>query len=296
MIPAAEVKYEVGIERTFVLGVQPRGEHKVVVVLQAFCDESGIDPKDTCLVVVGFLAKTDVWGSFEGQWRRATGGVTFHAKKFFGRNSKGQRLKPYTGWSDAKAESYIETLARIIREHHRVVPFGSIVDVRAFRALTADQRRFVTGALFSAKKWALVGSGPGAPAQPYFLGFVGCIARALTIANIVGQEVHFVFDVQNQFSAHALNMFRELKRLPGMELLGQVSYETDDKYPALQAADLLGHVHHGIRTAKLERRIELSRVFHAMGGEMSHTQTFDAGTLRSSLAGAHLAVKRKLKV
>src|SRR5258706_15841363 len=86
------VKYESGIESYFVLGVAPRGKRKrAVVVLQAFCDESGTDPRGTSCAVVGYLTDTTTWGRFEGEWREATGGETFHAIDFFGRMKDGKR-------------------------------------------------------------------------------------------------------------------------------------------------------------------------------------------------------------
>jgi hypothetical protein len=107
--------------------VHPRGEDKAIAVVEAYCDESGIHESAPVCVVVGFVGSARNWQRFEERWREASGGVDFHGKDFFARRAKGQRVGPYAGWSDQKAQKYLIDLVNVITETN-FKPIGAVIE------------------------------------------------------------------------------------------------------------------------------------------------------------------------
>jgi hypothetical protein len=212
-------------------------------VLAAYLDETGINADSPICAVTGWVASVGQWQLFEERWERASGGVTFHGSVFFARDRDGRRVGAYSGWSDAQAAAYVDRLLTVL-ERGWLTAFGTIVDVNEFMALSETQRHYLTGRVFNRRKnkWVL----SGAPTKPYFF----CVSESFNdVAECVrqpGSRVDMVFDEQQQYEAHARNLFlwnkQHVEHLSTR--LGEISFRQKGGVGALQAADMLAHVCH----------------------------------------------------
>jgi hypothetical protein len=233
-------------------------------VLQGYFDESGISTEAASCVLAGFVGTTQKWSVFESSWMRATESVCFHAKRFFGRDDKGRRLDQYKEWSDARAERYLDRLldAIISRVQERaLIPVGAAVDVRAFGALTEQQRRYLTG-LWIRKRRTI---STGAPTKPYFAVFPWCIARAAKCARH-SATVDFVFDDSPNFVGLARQQFHiasESVQPDFRRRLGTLAFKRSPDVAGLQAADLLAYCVYQ-RMSGGTRKPELARALNRL--------------------------------
>lgn len=221
--------------------VHPRGRDKGVAVLEAYCDESGIHRGAPHCVVAGFVGSSKQWQLFEERWAKASGGVMFHGRRFHSRDENGSRVGPYRGWSDDQADAYLSGLLGAIL-NSAITPVGAVVDMKAFRALSLAERRYVTGAAYSPakRKWTFT----GAPATPYFCGFTCCIGLAAARLKKPGWKVHYFFDRQEQYAKHALRYFQRAVNQaaePLRSALGEIAFKDKETVGGLQAADLLAN-------------------------------------------------------
>jgi hypothetical protein len=229
-------------------GFPPMGAEKTVVAmkaqrLDARMDESGIHEGAKACVVAGFLATVRQWKRFEELWRPHSN-PPFHAKHFFRRAPNGQRVGPYAGWSDARANGYFERLLHAI-DVPKLMPLGSVLDVGAFRALSIEERHRLTGGEWGLHKVKL----SGAPTKPYYLPFQDVIAWSLNESERRGDfHVYFTFDEQHQLEKHAINVYHRIKRASQLiapdsaRRMAGIAYESDEINIGLQAADLLCYV------------------------------------------------------
>lgn len=141
-------------------------------VIEAYCDESGIQDGAPKCVVAGWVASARQWEQFEERWKRASGGVEFHGNRFFTRDDKGQRVDAYRGWTDEQAQDYLLGLVGVLQTS-AIKSVGAVVDIADFEARTDAERKWLTGAAYlpEFKKW----EGSGSPNRPYYLGFTHCI-------------------------------------------------------------------------------------------------------------------------
>jgi Protein of unknown function (DUF3800) len=218
--------------------VHPRDGHtRIFAMLEGYFDESGIhDGADVC-VVAGYFADQDRWKKFEPQWRAANDREDipeFHAKEFFGPHPPGNR---YHGWTDGRCRHYLNRLLRVINDCS-LSPVGSAVVIADWKALRIEQRRYFTGGEWHPTKLKFLSS--GCPSKPYYVPFQECISR---VAKHCQKEeiAHFSFDLNNQFSGYAKNLYALMKGypLPYKDHLGVLSLPTSIEAVQLQAADLL---------------------------------------------------------
>ena len=209
-------------------------------MIEAYCDESGIHDGAAFCVVVGFVGSARNWQLFENRWAKASGGVDFHGKEFFAR-VRGQRVGPYKGWTDQKARDYLIGLADVVATTD-VLPIGSVINVKDFNALSLDDRKYLTGAIYTVRAQRFRTS--GAPNKPFFLGFGDCMAAAAAHVRKPKWKVNIVWDRQNQFAGLATELFQTAleKGIPGLhDRLGELSFKPKTGLGGLQAADLLAH-------------------------------------------------------
>jgi len=197
--------------------------------------------------VTGYVGTPNHWSRFKRQWEKILGKYSvpyFHAKRFFGRDSTGERLDCYKGWSPEKAWSFLTELLFCI-DQRRLSPIGGAVHVRSFNALNDKEKRFLTGGnVRNDGKWLT----SGAPSTPYFIAMQYLIVDALKHGSSKNTEIHFLFDRQNVLETRAVQTYNEIldttanqytERLTGAEKLGRISFGESSKEPPLQAADLL---------------------------------------------------------
>jgi len=209
-------------------------------VIEAYCDESGIHDGAAFCVVVGFVGSRRNWQLFESSWAKASGGVDFHGKEFFAR-VRGERVGPYKGWTDQKAEDYLIGLEDVVTSTD-VHAIGSVINVRDFKALSLGDRKYLTGAIYRVRARRFRTS--GAPTKPFFLGFGDCMAAAAAHVRKPNWKVNIVWDRQNEFAGLATKLFETALEIgvPGLQdRLGELSFRPKTGLGGLQAADLLAH-------------------------------------------------------
>ena len=138
IIPSGQVRqYRCKIDELASLAHPRDGKSKhQFVMLEVYFDESGIEKSAPLCIVAGYCAGQLDWRKCETRWRRALdkeGIETFHSKEFWGRY-KGNRVKPYEGWTDERANKFLERLVCAI-EQYGLMPI-------AHGIVVADWNRF----------------------------------------------------------------------------------------------------------------------------------------------------------
>ena len=210
--------------------------------LESHCDESGDSRQERLCIVAGLVGSTRQWRLFERRWTRATHGRVFHSKEFFARKG-GKRVGKYADWTDARATKYITSLCDVVL-NGRLTIIGALVDVPAFMARNAGERRFLTAAPYEDRPTGGVWRGTGAPSKPYFLGFSTCIAQAIQCKKRrSGGKVHYWFDRQDDYEGLAKQTFSRVAAMavPWIRGCRHLVYADKAEYPGLQAADLIAY-------------------------------------------------------
>ncbi|PYP88998.1 MAG: hypothetical protein DMF61_04675 [Blastocatellia bacterium AA13] len=223
----------------------PRGKEKLVAVLTAYFDESGIHGSARYCVIAGFLGTCRRWNEFDRAFLKAGDDAIdpgFHAKEFFGRDLNGQRVQSYKGWSDDRALNLLGHLVDAIRDVD-IHPIGCAIDVNLLNQYSLEERRFLTGGERSAYgKHKLQIS--GAPERPYFFPFQAVIMRSLLQCKRASYTVNFVFDQQKQFAGFANVLYnRTIETAPPRERkqLGSLVFSPRQQALPLAAADLIAY-------------------------------------------------------
>jgi hypothetical protein len=220
--------------------VHPKdGHRKIIAMIQAYIDESGIQAGAPICLVGGYFGGIGQWKRFQIKWQRILdkeGIEEFHAIKFWARNPHGERVGEYKEWSDGRSDKFLNALVDVIAEH-RIHPVTSALVVGEFKKLSHNQRRFLTGGgLYSGQF-----KSSGCPSKPYFLPFQTCIVEIAGHAPR-GGRAHYAFDLNKQFKGYAINLYKGIKaqkHLSVREQLGEIAFPTGIEAPPLQAADLL---------------------------------------------------------
>jgi hypothetical protein len=210
-------------------------------------DESGIHDGAPICVVAGYYGTQAAWETFERQWRRilrehGIENMGFHAKRFWKKTDEGERVSPYTGWSDDKANKFIERLVQAI-VRNRIFPFGYGVVVEHWNALPLNARKFLTGARHRRGQFITEGS----PNRSYYLPFMYSVAASLAHSGApeTGQRVHFIVGLDKNFYGYATDMYRLSFNDPRVRLrhlLGSITAPLSKDTPELQAADFLARI------------------------------------------------------
>lgn len=130
------------LAKSAIHSLAPRGIDKVVCVLDLYLDESGIHGGQYC-VAAGFVAKATAWDAWEREWCSVLeryGVHAFHARRFFGRGARGQRLDEYAEWSDGKARQFIEALSGLVGARNAMTPVAHAVNIPDFNGCTVHER------------------------------------------------------------------------------------------------------------------------------------------------------------
>jgi hypothetical protein len=255
------------------------------LVLEAYCDESGIHEGASHCVLVGFVGSARRWRRFEGEWARAASGVEFHGQRFFSRAGRGRRVKPYDDWDDQKARAYLLRLVGAITSTN-FTPIGGVVEVAAFRKLTLSERKYFTGAVYRPHLGRFVTS--GAPSRPWAVGFVECLHAATRAARRDGEKVDFIFDRQNEYAPHATELYERAKEKAEpaefRDQLGELAFKDKAGVGGLQAADLFAHAAYRRSGLPVKVNDELDLVTLRLRA-MTHRRIvhFDEATFRGRL-------------
>jgi hypothetical protein len=257
--------------------VHPKDERsKVFCVLHAYLDDSGTHDSSPVCVVAGYFGSERHWTRFDSKWRAVLDSFAieeFHANKFWA-FVDGANVTEFKGWDEDKCQRLITSLLKIIAESSRLYPVGCMVDMNEWKALTKDERAFLTGAAYDSNGRIKT---PGAPNKTFFLPFLTAIAAALQYCN-ADKLMHFTFDANKRFAPYALDYFGAIKALQidNYGRMGDISFVDSKKACPVQAADLLAYevYKHGIRKVKAGKSKIDSTI--AMAYAMANTRDDEA--------------------
>ena len=214
------------------------------VELFTFGDESGIHDGARYCVVAGYIGSPRQWKPFEEAWAEVLDRYSvqaFHAVRFFGRGPGGVRLDEYEGWADEKADAFLDELMGVINQR-RLRAIGGAIDVKAFKALTQGEKRYVTGGWVTDDgKWLASGA-PSKPSAPYFFALLLFLIEALSEA-APDARINLIFDRQNVVKGRAVQNINDLTRHQILDAIGgarlrQVAFAPSDEEQGLQAVTL----------------------------------------------------------
>jgi len=235
-------------------------------MVEAYLDESGIHENAKACVVAGFYGSQAAWRKFEKQWQAVISDYPelhkqgFHAKVFYGRTEKRERLGPFQGWSYDKWRKLQDRLVEVIHRN-RIFPIAHATVVADFLALKLETRQWLTGAQFSTDGAVAVTS--GCPNKPYYVPFSFCIADSALISGANDMDkVHLFAGLDRTFHKYASTLYKfilEDSRIASSikSKLGQLSFPLAKDTPGIQAADLLAYRFYQLTKARIKEEKNL---------------------------------------
>lgn len=231
------------------------GHHLIMAVrMLVRADESGTHDGATVCAVVGYVASPAQWKLFDSAWRKVLKayGVEahgFHGKVFFNRKRiTDKRKNPYVGWSDKRANSYMDELLAVI-DSRKIVPVGGGVDIPDFKSFTYGEQCGLVG------YWKKRGIRKTSAPQPYHLALRLLLVDAADQTEPDG-ELHFLVARQNELKFRAFEAYSQMKRHITEREARYKSFGVAEPVdqPSLQAADLIaGWYAKGWSAARLQK-------------------------------------------
>jgi hypothetical protein len=212
------------------------------VPLLAYLDDSGTHTNDSPVcVAAGYFGSPHYWKLFNLDWGSAISKgrlKEFHASRFWSGGVGGKGYGDYAGWSKEDCEALLAELLNIIRRY-RIWPFGSAVVSSDWNALTPDERRYLTGAIYRGGEHKT----GGAPNQPYFAAFLFAVQNTAAYCDD-GHVVNFVVDESRTLNQYAKEYFQRIKksRFAHANKLGTIESGDSSIHPGLRAADLMAYL------------------------------------------------------
>ncbi len=212
------------------------GHRRILAMIDAYLDESGIHDGAAICVIAGYFAGRGWWRRFEKRWRKTLDSFGFPMEKFHAKDllKEGNRY-----YNPELVRALVGTTEEFSQKIHPV-SIGIIVE--DFQSFSADDRKFMTGATLMLKNQELKGT--GSPNKAYYVAFQHCLKRVAGYAPR-GGKAHFFFGLDRAHAGYAVDLFQKAKNDPDCSFqkqLGQITFPLARETPQLQAADLLVHL------------------------------------------------------
>lgn len=201
---------------------------RIICVLKAYLDESGIHQGSRICAIAGFVGTQEEWERIEQLWNSAlrTEGIeAFHMAEF--ENHQGV----YKGWSETRRQNLLASLVEILKARD-ISSIGSGIVTEDFWQLSVEDRQWMTH---------------GNPEIPYFLCFQHCIVEAAHQADDLhpSERVGFTFDRQDDFAAEATRLYNRMKDDLNWDnrfrLADAVAFASKQSTAPLQVADFAAY-------------------------------------------------------
>lgn len=198
------------------------GEHRGLLMLRVYLDESGhsADPTARVVAVAGGLASLEAWERFEPEWKRALfdfGIRALHMKDFA--HFRGE----FEGYDEQRRRSLLSRLLPSIMDHLELA-IGAAVPMEHYRLSLSpeEQARRI---------------------DPYFGCLRECVKHAVNHMHGLSAEekVELVVADHPEFRAPALELYGVLKDGPWGPRLGSIAFASPSDVVPLQAADLVAY-------------------------------------------------------
>lgn len=198
-------------------------KNKILVMLQAFIDDSASDTGDQRLFLAGYVNTADQWIAFSNAWEEA---LKEHPAIEYFKMSEAHSLKgQFERWQEKDRDAKVSRLAKVIRDF-------DVLSIQVSVSRT-DYNRIIR---------------PVAPhglGNAYFTLFYGVIITLTRTHQQMGitMPVDFIFDEQGGMGQQTALFYDYVKsqQIPELQgLLGvQPIFRDDKKVMPLQAADML---------------------------------------------------------
>jgi hypothetical protein len=237
------------------------GHRKILAMIEAYLDESGIHDKARICVIGGYFGGPSQIKRLESAWKRTLADFNFPMKDFHAKDL----LK------NPKRRPMLKMLAKVAGEQQKVYPAICGIVVDDFNSFSLQERRFLTGAILDPKRRKLVTS--GCPSKSYFVPFQNMV-KLVTDAAPRGGKAHFSFGIDREFAEYATAMFKQMVMYASVnhpihewksrDRLGDSHFPQASETAPLQAADLLvylayQHLDEHLRTG--EKLLKPSELF-----------------------------------
>jgi len=206
-------------------------------VFRSYIDDSGVQDKRVC-GMGGFVGSTLQMDRLDTKWKailtkfEVPGDKGFHSDPFFHHEGC------FKDWNEPKWRSFLNKLLDAIY-HSRVICVGCMVDVEYFKALSEDERRWLTGG-YKGRQW----DSEGSPNNPYFVAFHTAVIGAANHTPS-GEKVTFTFDRQEQYESRARMSYNTMLNFTPHNIKDKLADDIlfSDRLSAvvLQAADLMAY-------------------------------------------------------
>lgn len=222
-------------------GTHPLGHsiaNKRFAMIRVYMDDSGTHLDSPYCLIAGYWGGHGQWVKFEREWKNVLDKYhvpEFHAKTYWARDDKQERIGPYKGWDNERRKKFLFSLLTVIG-NHKIYPFAHGVHRSEWNKQTPAERQVFCGASGRLQ----------APDNPMYMAFSTCILRTIRYCR-PGVVMHFVFDSNRNTNAWATICYSELKNLMSREgregagNLGDLTFADSKRALPLQAADLLAY-------------------------------------------------------
>ncbi|HEU0049152.1 MAG: hypothetical protein DMG97_14435 [Acidobacteria bacterium] len=222
-------------------GTHPLGQSigtKRFVMIRAYMDDSGTHVDSPYCLVAGYWGGHGQWVKFEREWKKVLDKYKvpeFHAKTYWARDDKQERIGPYKGWDDVRRKNFLFSLLTVIG-NHKIYPFAHGVSRSEWNKQIPTERQVFCGSSGRLQ----------APDNPMYMAFTTCILRTIRHCH-PGVVMHFVLDSHRNTDAWATICYGELKHSmsnedhAGARSLGDLTFADSKCALPLQAADLLAY-------------------------------------------------------
>lgn len=206
-------------------------------MLQAYIDDSGTHLDSPYCLVAGYWGGTSQWVKFEREWGKVLRDYDvpeFHAKKYWAKDDKHERVGSYRGWDEKRHKQFLFRLLTIIGAH-KLYPFAHGIQREEWNKQADWQRRAFCG-----------GSVDNAPDNPMFMALQTSVMRIIRHCH-PGVPMHFVFDSNQHTDKWAAICYGQIKAVciaakdPLARNLGEITFADSALALPLQAADLLAY-------------------------------------------------------
>lgn len=207
----------------------------MIVSWQAAIDDSGSEPQSPFFVLGGFIAPAEAWAAFADEWDAALKeppGLDYFKMAEAASLAEDGQFSPDKGWTEAKRDDRLITLARIIKNHAKI---------RIATAMPNDAfYKHISSLPASARTLS--------SDNPYGLLFMRTILAAGVFGSLRGIDspCDFIFDEQLGFSDEVHRRWPQFKEIleksTNSDLKNFVGsrpiYRDEKEFLPLQAADL----------------------------------------------------------
>jgi len=196
---------------------------RLLVILQAYLDESGSRNQDVCFVLAGFIAPSEVWAQFSDEWQQCLDAPP-KLDYFKMREAVANPTGAFKNWKRSEVQRKVCELVGIVKRHVRL-GIHCTIPIRGFYEIVAA-------------------TDTGPFSNPYSMAFYAALAGVGWEAlerNADGLDV--IFDVQDKYSGFVKAAYPLMKKRaePDLSRILPVEpmFKDDKQFLPLQAADML---------------------------------------------------------